>query len=162
MPAAFVMLKALPLTRNGKVDRQALPAPDQRRLEEERVFVAPRTQVEEVMTKIWADVLKLDQVSIHDNFFELGGHSLLATQVVSRLRNTFQVALPLRSLFESPTIANLAMAISQKQAERTDPANHLRILAELEELSDEEAQELLALEMQQRSDEKQTTLPQTA
>ena len=108
VPSAFMFLDALPLTPNGKVDRQALPAPDRVRPELESTFVAPRTPVEEVLAGIWAKVLGLEQVGIHDNFFELGGHSLLATQVISRLRDAFQVELPLRSLFEVPTVADLA------------------------------------------------------
>jgi amino acid adenylation domain-containing protein len=108
VPSAFVMLDGLPLTANGKVDRRALPAPSQTRPELQESFVAPRTLVEEILAGIWADILSLSQVGIHDNFFELGGHSLLATQVVSRLRHAFSTELPLRTLFESPTVAALA------------------------------------------------------
>ncbi|MBW4649607.1 MAG: amino acid adenylation domain-containing protein [Kastovskya adunca ATA6-11-RM4] len=111
IPAAFVLLSALPLTPNGKVDRRALPAPDTRMLAGETDFVAPRTPVEEVLTNLWAEVLNLERVGIDDNFFELGGHSLLATQLISRIRDTFQVELPLRCLFESPTIAELSQGI---------------------------------------------------
>lgn len=111
MPATFMMLESLPLTRNGKVDRKALPAPEHARPELERAFVAPRTPVEEMLAGIWSVVLATDQVGRHDNFFELGGHSLLATQAVSRLRKAFQVELPLRALFEAPTIAALAPAV---------------------------------------------------
>jgi acyl carrier protein len=113
IPSAFVLLDALPLTPNGKLDRKALPAPDQNRPEPEESYVAPRTPVEEMLAEIWAEVLKLDKVGIHDNFFELGGHSLLATQVISRVRNTFQVEVPVRSLFEIPTVAHLAKAIEE-------------------------------------------------
>ena len=106
-PSAFVMLDSLPLTPNGKIDRRALPAPDHARPELSGTFVAPRTPIEEMLAGIWAEVLRLDQVGIHDNFFELGGHSLLATQVISRLRDTFQVDVPIRSLFEITTVATL-------------------------------------------------------
>lgn len=109
IPSAFVMLEALPLTPNGKVDRCALPAPDRSSLEER--YVAPRTSTEKVLSEIWAEVLDLERVGIHDNFFEIGGHSLLATQLISRVHKTFNVDLPLRSLFEDPTIANLAESI---------------------------------------------------
>ncbi|MEA5516373.1 non-ribosomal peptide synthetase [Nodularia sp. UHCC 0506] len=108
MPTAFVVLESLPLTPNGKVDRRSLPAPNTARPEFDQSFVPPRTPVEELLAGIWSQVLSLEQVGIHDNFFELGGHSLLATQVMSRLYKAFQIDIPLRYLFESPTIAGLA------------------------------------------------------
>jgi acyl carrier protein len=110
IPSAFVELEQMPLTPNGKVDRRALPAPERTRPELEGVFVAPRTPAEQAMAEIWAQILKMERIGVHDNFFALGGHSLLATQVVSRLRNTLQVTLPLRSLFEHPTVAELTQA----------------------------------------------------
>ncbi len=110
IPSAFVMLDALPLTPNGKVNRQALPAPEIFRLELE-AYVAPRSSTEEILARIWVAVLGLERVGIYDNFFFLGGHSLLATQLVTRIRESFQVDLPLRSLFETPTIADLAVVI---------------------------------------------------
>jgi acyl carrier protein len=108
VPAAFVFLDALPLTSNGKVDRRALPAPTYLRPELEQGFVAARNEVEEQLTGIWAEVLGLESVGIHDDFFELGGHSLLATQVISRVRETFDLEVPLSALFEGPTVAQLA------------------------------------------------------
>ena len=108
MPAVFVPLEALPLMPNGKVDRRALPAPDRTQAETGNPFVASRTPTEELVTQIWAQVLGVERVGIHDDFFHLGGHSLLATQVVSRLREAFQVDLPLRGIFELPTVAGLA------------------------------------------------------
>jgi len=113
VPAAFVLLKALPLTPNGKVDRRALPAPDEMRPELEEQYAAPRTPAEEILAASWAKVLRRERVGVHDNFFELGGHSLLATQVISRVREAFQVELPLRCLFEAPTVATLCEAIEQ-------------------------------------------------
>lgn len=107
VPAAFVMLEALPLTPNGKLDRRALLATDQTRPEVISSHLEPRTPVEEVLASIWAQILGVERVGIHDNFFELGGHSLLATQVVSQIREAFQVELPLRSLFEAPTVVGL-------------------------------------------------------
>ncbi|MBD2385751.1 non-ribosomal peptide synthetase [Cylindrospermum sp. FACHB-282] len=117
VPSAFVILKALPLTANGKIDRQRLPAPDTARPELEKTFVAPRTPVEEVLAAIWAKLLNLEQVGIDDNFFELGGHSLLLTQVVSQIREAFGVELALRSLFETPTVAGLAQKIETVMGE---------------------------------------------
>ncbi len=111
IPSAFVFLDCLPLTPSGKIDRKALPPPELSRPELESAFVAPRTEVEKRLADIWADVLKLEEVGIHDNFFDLGGHSLLATQVISRLRAEFGVELPLRMLFEHPTVASLAERI---------------------------------------------------
>jgi amino acid adenylation domain-containing protein len=107
VPSAFVLLEALPLSPNGKVDRKALPAPAQSRPELEEAYVAPRTAVEQALADLWAEVLGVERVGVHDNFFELGGHSLLATQVVSRMRKALQVELPLRALFEAPTLAGL-------------------------------------------------------
>jgi amino acid adenylation domain-containing protein len=117
MPSAFVLLEALPRTPNGKVDRRALPVPDQARPELEETFVAPRTPVEEVLVGIWAEVLGLDKVGVQDNFFELGGHSLLATQVISRVRDAFSVELSLYSLFEAPTISSLGERIEAARRE---------------------------------------------
>ena len=111
VPAVFVLLDALPLMPNGKIDRRALPSPDRSRPELDKAFVAPRTPTEELLAEIWAQLLDLERVGIHDNFFDLGGHSLLATQLVSRMRETFQVEIPLRRLFEVPTVAGLAESI---------------------------------------------------
>jgi len=116
LPSAFVFLEALPLTPNGKLDRRSLPAPDWTQLQTETVFVAPRTPVEQALAEIWVQVLGVTQVGIHDNFFELGGHSLLATRVVSQLRQVLDVELPLRSLFEAPTVAGLAQVVAATQA----------------------------------------------
>ena len=111
IPSVFVWLDALPLSPNGKISRQALPAPDSSRPDLGTSFVAPQTLLEEALAQIWADLLRLERVGIHDNFFALGGHSLLATQVVSRVRDHCHIELPLRSLFEAQTIASLAAYI---------------------------------------------------
>ena len=113
IPSAFVFLESLPLTTNGKVDRKALPVPDQTRPELDAIFMSPRTPMEEMLAEIWAEVLKVEGIGIHDNFFDLGGHSLLATQVVSRMRRAVQVEIPLRALFESPTVVGLAARIEE-------------------------------------------------
>jgi amino acid adenylation domain-containing protein len=119
IPSAFVVLESLPLTPNGKVDRRALPAPDQIKAEIAGSYVAPRTPIEEVLVKIWAEVLGLKRVGINDNFFELGGHSLLATQLISRVRDAFGVELPLRSVFEAPAIAELSKLIESHKTTTT-------------------------------------------
>ena len=119
VPSAFVQLEALPLTPNGKIDRRVLPAPDTTRPFGEKGYVAPQTPVEEMVAGIWAQVLAVKQISIHDNFFELGGHSLLATQLISRVRDTFNVEFPLRGLFESPTVASLSERLEALR--RTQP-----------------------------------------
>ena len=108
LPSVFVLLDALPLTPNGKIDRNALPPLDGTRPQLIQGFVEPRTEIEELVTQIWREVLKLDKIGVYDNFFELGGHSLLATRLVARLRNNFSIDLPLRKLFELPTVAALA------------------------------------------------------
>src|SRR5262249_52044248 len=112
VPSAFVILKAMPLTPNGKIDRRALPAPERSRSQLDSDFTAARTPIEEMTAGIWAELLGVEQVGVHDNFFELGGHSLLATQVISRLRDAFQIELPLRTLFVSPTVAETAQKIA--------------------------------------------------
>ncbi|AFZ11265.1 amino acid adenylation domain protein [Crinalium epipsammum PCC 9333] len=113
VPSAFVILEALPVTANGKIDRKALPAPNFSERELASSFVAPRTPIENLLAEIWRKVLGVTQIGIHDNFFALGGHSLLATQLIAKVREEFQVELPLRSLFQFPTIATLAEQISQ-------------------------------------------------
>jgi surfactin family lipopeptide synthetase C len=120
IPSLFVELKTLPLTPSGKVDRRALPSPDEARVQVSERFVAPRNSVEEELAKIWADVLGLEQVSVEDNFFELGGHSLLATQVTSRIREALQIELPVWTIFETLTIAELAKAIILKELEEAE------------------------------------------
>ncbi|OUL18652.1 hypothetical protein BV378_34960 [Nostoc sp. RF31YmG] len=122
VPNTFVVMDKFPLTPNGKIDRRALPTPQQAKVVVAEAFVAPRNPVEQKLAEIWTQVLQLEQVGIDDNFFELGGHSLLATQVISRVRQAFCVEISLRSLFSNPTIAELAQAIAQLQT--GDDQNH--------------------------------------
>jgi len=131
IPSVFVVLKVLPLTTNGKVNRQALPMPEKVRPELSQNFVAPRSDTEVAIASIWCDILQLKTVGVTDNFFDLGGHSLLATQVLSRLRETFQIELPLRRLFDAHTIAEIADVIEEL------------LIAEIEALSDDEVEEQL-------------------
>src|SRR5260370_26527072 len=113
VPMAVVALERLPVTASGKLDRLSLPAPE---LEtESHAFMEPRTPTEEVVAGIWAEVLRLERISAHDDFFELGGHSLLATQVISRVRRTFHLDLPLRVMYEAPTLSSMAEQIEAAQ-----------------------------------------------
>ena len=132
VPASFVFLGALPMTLSGKLDASALPAPEPARPELGSAYQEARTPVEEALTEIWMKVLRVGRVGVDDNFFELGGHSLLATQVISRIRGSLHVELPLRYLFLNPTIAGLALAVARKRAERVAPDEMERLLSELE------------------------------
>ncbi|QRN95172.1 non-ribosomal peptide synthase/polyketide synthase [Archangium violaceum] len=143
VPAAFVALPALPLTPNGKLDRRALPAPGSERPQLARTYEPPRTDSERRLAQIWSEVLGVQQVGLHDDFFELGGHSLLATRALARIRAEFRVDFPLRRLFESPTIATLSTFLVQQQADEAAPDELEAMLAELEQLSQDEAESLL-------------------
>jgi acyl carrier protein len=134
LPAVFVTLEALPLTVNGKLNRRALPAPEQAGFDSERIFVAPRTTVEVMLAEVYAEVLGIDRIGANDNFFELGGHSLLATQLISHVRQAFDVHLPLVNVFDKPILSDLAALIERS------------LVSEIEELSEEEAQRLVAEE----------------
>jgi len=144
LPSAFVPLEALPLSPNGKVDRKALPPPGAALLSLEDSFVPPRNSIESSLARIWQEVLGSERVGIHDNFFSLGGHSLLATQITSRISRDLQVELPLRDLFEHPTIASLALRIIQNQVQQEDPAVLEQAMAALEGISEQEALRLLS------------------
>jgi len=113
VPSAFVTLGLLPLTPNGKIDRNALPAPNSKRAEMETPFIPPHAPVEKKLAEIWSTVLGLEAVGVQDNFLELGGDSLRASAIISRVVATFNVEIPVRSLFESPTIAEMAALVSQ-------------------------------------------------
>lgn len=131
VPSAFVLLETFPLTPNGKVDRRALPEPDRSRRELEKTFVAPRSSVEEILAEIWSEILDVEQIGVHDDFFEVGGNSLMVIQILSRVRDTFQVELPLHRLFEIQTIEDLAIMIEEK------------LIEEIEQLNEEEVQNLM-------------------
>ncbi len=141
VPATFVLLDAFPLTPNGKIDRKALPAPAAAATAQ---YVPPRNDVETIIANLWAETLKLDRVGIHDNFFELGGHSLLATQLVTRLRQTLRIELPLRALFDSPTVATMTAVALQPPNNRALVEKVAQLLIQLSQLSDEEAAKLLS------------------
>ncbi len=144
IPSVFVSLDALPVIGIGKVNRQALPDPGQSRPNLDPPFTMPRSPVENVLVQIWAEVLSLDRVGIHDNFFDLGGHSLAASRVVSRVIKNFRLELPIQSLFQSPTVAEMAAIIMQNQAKPASDVELAQMLHEVEAMSEEEAQKLLA------------------
>jgi acyl carrier protein len=160
VPASFVVLDQLPRLANGKLDRRALPAVRWGREELGRVYRGPRTPVEEVLAGIWAEVLGVERVGVEDNFFELGGHSLLATRVMARVREAFGLELPLRRLFETPTIAALARTIDLVQGERVSAATYRirrvhrgeeqELLDKLDELSDQEVDSLLRKRLREK------------
>jgi acyl carrier protein len=142
-PSSFVVLDELPLNANGKVDRRALPAPAATPYVTEETFIAPRTPEEKTIAEIWAEVLDGRPVSVEANFFDLGGHSLLATRVVSRIREKCGVELPLRLLFDSPTVAALASHLAAVQPAQTEASRIAEMLNTLASLSDEETKTLL-------------------
>jgi len=127
VPSHFMSMEAMPLTPNGKIDRAVLPVPDNSRPELDAPFVMPITPVEEQLAQIWSEVLGINKVGVNDNFFDLGGHSLAAMRVVSRVIQKFQLELPLKALFDSPTIADMAVVITQNQAKRAGDEELLRI-----------------------------------
>ena len=143
IPSAFVRLDSLPKLHGGKIDRSALSRPSQGRPDLKTPFVRPRSVVEQVLADIWAQVLEIDYVGCNDNFLDLGGDSLRAGQVISRVIKAFQVELPLRSLFEAPTVAEMSLVITQSQAQKADPEHVERMLAELENFTEEQANRLL-------------------
>jgi acyl carrier protein len=116
VPSAYVYLESLPLTPNGKIDRLNLPVPARNSVEVSRACIEPRTALEERIAQIWVEVLNLEQVGVGDNFFDLGGHSLLTVQVISRINSDLSANLSIRTLFESPTIAQLARAVEMGKA----------------------------------------------
>jgi amino acid adenylation domain-containing protein len=147
LPAAFVFIETLPLMPNGKIDRNALPRLGHTRPALDESFEAPRSHLEESIAKVWGPLLKVDRVGIHDNFFELGGHSLLGAKLISTLRRNLNIELNLIDVFQSPTIARLAALIYQRQTEEEAEEELASLLAEIENMSDEEAQQKFAEEL---------------
>jgi aspartate racemase len=132
VPSRFIHVESLPLNANGKVDRRALPEPETATLNRKE-SVSPRTEVERALASIWEDVLQVQKLGIHDHFFaDLGGHSLRATQLVSRLREAFEVELPLRTIFEAPTIAELAFVIEDRLLSEVEQQNGATVEALIE------------------------------
>jgi acyl carrier protein len=147
VPAAVVLLEQLPLTANGKLDRAALPAPDATTTAGPS-RVAPRTETEATIARIWRDVLKKDEIGITESFLDLGGHSLLAIRVLGRISKELGVRLALRALFETPTVEAVSAVIDRELAERRSAEQMAQALAAVESLSDAEVARLLATEGQ--------------
>ena len=142
IPSVFVTLDALPLTPNGKINRRALPSP---RSERTRDYIAPRTAVEEVIAISWAEALGVERVGVHDDFLELGGHSLLLTRLASRLQEAFRMEIPIRTLFELPTVAQQSEQLEALgRAARRDVMRIAQLLITLNQMSDTEVRTLLA------------------
>ena len=140
IPARFLYLDALPLTANGKIDRQALPLVGVNSLSGQTAYVAPRTPVEELIAGLWTEVMKIPAVGIHDNFFHVGGHSLLGTQIIARMCQMFRVNLPLRSLFDAPTVAGLAEALCQYESTPGQVAAIARLRKQINAMSADDIQ----------------------
>jgi non-ribosomal peptide synthetase component F len=134
VPSSFVVMERLPVGATGKVDRYRLPDVEPARSAAEQDYVAPRNVVEETLAGIWAQLLMQARVGIHDNFFSLGGHSLMVVQVATRIRESFGVEVPLKRLFELPTVAELALEVIQLQVEQADSAELARLLDEVESM----------------------------
>jgi amino acid adenylation domain-containing protein len=132
IPSAFVKINDLPMTSNGKLHRELLPEPDTARPELENSFIPPQTPLEDKLAGIWSQILALDNIGVQDNFFELGGNSLLATQIISRILDEFQVEVPLKSFFQSPTVANMAIFIAKSMMEEFHKESIESILGEIE------------------------------
>ena len=132
IPTYFVALDAMPLTVNGKVNQSALPEVNQDRDMVATVYLAPSSEVEETLVNIWQTILNIPRIGVQDNFFDLGGHSLPAIRIISRIEDTYEINMPIDIFFANPTIAQLAIAIEDI------------LLAEIDDLSDEEVLRLLA------------------
>lgn len=144
IPAAFVIRDSLPLTATGKIDRRLLAAVNLDQIDEQSMLVSPRNPMEESLARIWGNVLNLDKVGIHNNFFDLGGHSLLAIRVMSLIREVFGVEVPLRAMFEAPTIAELAVTVTLHPTKQLYDPETAQILRDVETMTEEEVQKILA------------------
>jgi acyl carrier protein len=144
VPAVIVELAELPLLSNGKLNRRALPATDETGLSVKRSYAPPRTPVERQLVEMWKELLGVETVGIDDHFFELGGHSLMLTQLASRIRKEFRVNIPLRVLFDAPTVIAMGDAILAGQMDQVDQRKVDEMLQRLKQLSPEQMKALLA------------------
>jgi len=144
VPDIFIQLETMPLTPSAKIDRAVLPAPDATRPEMERAYVAPSTPTEEALAALCAELLAIERVGIYDSFFDLGGHSLLATQLISRMREELGIELPLRTIFEHPSVAELAVEVDRAKATQVSETGMIAdLMSQLGQLTEEEVQALL-------------------
>jgi hypothetical protein len=151
VPSAFVVMEELPLTPNGKLDRKALPVPEGTR-DLQADFVPPRTPLEKVLADAWKNVFHLKQVGVFDNFFDLGGHSLGATRVITQLEEVFPLEIPLRTVFEAPTVAGFAASLETLALTvGVDIHGIAEVLVEIQEIPDDEVQGLLAESAEQEA-----------
>ncbi|HKV36211.1 MAG TPA: amino acid adenylation domain-containing protein [Pyrinomonadaceae bacterium] len=144
VPTFFLTLRAFPLTPNGKINRQALPVPETANERSEEAHVAPRTALEEIIAAIWSEIIGVKRIGVHDSFFELGGHSLLAMQVISRIREEFEVDIPVRSLFDGMTVENLAATVLEREPEAGRSEKIARTLKAVAEMPEEELLKLIS------------------
>jgi acyl carrier protein len=148
LPSGYAFLDALPVTSTGKVDRQALLQMAVQQAAASGEYVAPSTEIEKELAAMWQEVMGIERVGVHDDFFDLGGHSLIATQLVARIRDVFQFSLPLVTLFETPTVAEIARLITAHLLSVESEDDLSDLLDELEEMSEAEVQQMLADEKQ--------------
>jgi acyl carrier protein len=133
VPSVFIYLDHMPLSANGKIDRRGLPSPMLDQDCRKQPYIAASSPIEEALVEIWSKILGVSRIGVKDNFFELGGHSLLAIQIISRVNRRFQMQVPLRKLFENPTISALALTITRLAVENLDIQERSRLLADLED-----------------------------
>jgi SAM-dependent methyltransferase/acyl carrier protein len=143
VPSTFVLLESLPLTSNGKIDRRALPMPGYTSPEMEETFVAPSTPEEEIMAALWAEVLGVERVGVHSDFFELGGDSLLATQITSKVREVFQVEIPLRAFFQKATVAKSLQVVIENEAKPGQTRKIAELLKKIKGMDDADIKKIL-------------------
>jgi hypothetical protein len=153
VPSAWVVLESLPRTLTGKVDRRALPEPGRLDRRLGRELVPPRTPAEERLCALFREVLGVPEVGVFDDFFAMGGHSLLVAQLLARVRRELGAEISLQTFFAAPTVAGVAVEVAQARALRADPGEMARLIAELENLSDEEVRGLLAVQNQSNQEQ---------
>jgi len=151
VPSAFVLLDEMPLTPNGKIDRRALPAPEELRPEIEQRYVAPRNEIETALVELWQEVLGVNPIGVRDSFFDLGGHSLKATRLLAKVRQLFRTQLPLSVVFEATTVEALARALVQHEAKPGQTAKIARVLQRVKSISSSDVKDELERKRKKKS-----------